>query len=176
MSAASRTPDYVSLEEHRDHDHLAERIARWVFFAALVALAAAALADVFGQRPASDVAVAPTATLRVRAPEALRGGLMFQARFEVVARRSIERPALVLGPGWFENMSFNQILPEPTRTTSEGASIVLEYPPLARGSELTVYIPFQVNPTTVGRRAQDVVLRDGSRRIASVERSLTVFP
>ena len=176
MSEASRTPDCISLEEHRDHDHPAERIARWVFFAALVALAAAALADVFGQRPRSDVAATPTATLRVRAPDALRGGLMFQARFEVVAHRSIRRPSLVLGSGWVENMSFNQILPEPVRTTSEGAGIVLEYPPLAPGRELTVYIPFQVNPTTVGRRAQDVVLRDGARRIASVERSLTVFP
>jgi len=39
-----------------------------------------------------------------------------------------------------------------------------------------VYIPFQVNPTTVGRRAQGVVLRDGGRRIAAVERTLTVFP
>ena len=176
MSEASRTPDHISLEEHRDHDHPAERIARWVFVAALVALAAAALADVFGQRPVSDLAVTPTATLRVQAPEALRGGLMFQARFEVVARRSIRRPLLVLGSGWFESMSFNQILPEPVRTTSEGAGIVLEYPPLAPGRELTVYIPFQVNPTTVGRRAQDVLLRDGPRRIASVERSLTIFP
>jgi hypothetical protein len=176
MSAASRTPDHISLDEHRDHGHPAERIARGVFFAALVALAAAALADVFGQRPASDLAVTPTATLRVQAPEALRGGLMFQARFEVAAHRSIRRPSLVLDSGWVEDMSFNQILPEPVRTTSEGAGIVLEYPPLAPGRELTVYIPFQVNPTTVGRRSQDVVLRDGPRRIASVERSLTVFP
>lgn len=176
MSEASRTPDYISLEEHRDGEHRAERIARWLFFAALVALAAAALADVFGQRPAVNATVTPVATLRVQAPDALRGGLMFQARFEVVARRSIRRPSLVLGAGWLEGMSFNQILPEPTRTTSEGDSVVLEYPPLSAGRTLTVYIPFQVNPTTVGRRAQDVVLRDGAQRIATVERSLTVFP
>jgi hypothetical protein len=39
-----------------------------------------------------------------------------------------------------------------------------------------VYIPFQVNPTTVGRRTQELELRDGDRRIAAVERTLTVFP
>ena len=176
MSETSRTPDYISLEEHRDHAHPAERIARWLFFAALVALAAAALADIFGQRPAVVSAVTPVATLRVQAPEALRGGLMFQARFQVVARRSIRRPSLVLDSGWFENMSFNTILPEPSRTTSEGDSIVLEFPPLMQGRTLTVYIPFQVNPTTVGQRTQGVVLRDGARRIAALERSLTVFP
>jgi len=176
MSEASRTPDCISLEEHRDHDHPAERIARWLFFAVLVALTAAALADVFGQRPTVTATVTPEATLRVRAPAALRGGLMFQARFEVVAHRSIRRPSLVLGPGWLENMSFNQILPEPTSTTSEGGGIVLVYPQLPAGRTLTVYVPFQVNPTTVGRRAQDVVLRDGARPIATVERSLTVFP
>ena len=176
MSETSRTPDYISLEEHRDHAHPAERIARWLFFAALVALAAAALADIFGQRPAVVSAVTPVATLRVQAPEALRGGLMFQARFLVVARRSIRRPSLVLDSGWFENMSFNTILPEPSRTTSDGDSIVLEFPPLLQGRTLTVYIPFQVNPTTVGQRTQGVVLRDGARRIAALERSLTVFP
>lgn len=176
MSETSRTPDYISLEEHRDRAHPAERIARWLFFAALVALAAAALADIFGQRPAVVSAVTPVATLRVQAPEALRGGLMFQARFQVVARRSIRRPSLVLDSGWFENMSFNTILPEPSRTTSEGDSIVLEFPPLLQGRTLTVYIPFQVNPTTVGQRTQGVVLRDGARRIAALERSLTVFP
>ena len=105
MSEASRTPDCISLEEHRDHDHPAERIARWLFFAVLVALTAAALADVFGQRPTVTATVTPEATLRVRAPAALRGGLMFQARFEVVAHRSIRRPSLVLGPGWLENMT-----------------------------------------------------------------------
>ena len=176
VNETSRTPDFISLEEHRDHDHPVERVARWLFLAALVALAAAALADVFGQRPSVDAAVTPAATLRVRAPEALRGGLMFQARFEVVARRSIQRPSLVLDSGWFENMSFNTILPEPTRTTSEGGNIVLEFPPLRTGRTLTVYIPFQMNPTTVGRQSQDVVLRDGAFRIAAVERSLTVFP
>jgi hypothetical protein len=176
VSEASRTPDRISLEAHRDHDHPFERAARWLFFATVAALAAAALADVFGQRPSTEAAVAPAATLRVKAPMALRGGLVFQARFEVAAHRLIRKPSLVLGSGWFENMSFNTILPEPATTTSEGEDVVLEYPPLPPGRTLTVYIPFQVNPTTVGRREQDVVLRDGSRRIATIDRSLIVYP
>ncbi|HEY1315762.1 MAG TPA: hypothetical protein VGF10_00945 [Gaiella sp.] len=176
MSEASRPPDYISLEAHRDDDHPVEHWARWIFVAAITALAVAGLADVFGQRPSTSAADSPDATLRVQAPSALRGGLVFQARLEVVARRAIRRPTLVLSSGWFENMSFNTILPEPEQTTTEDRDVVFEYPPLQQGRTLTVYIPFQVNPTTVGRRAQGVVLRDGGRRIAAVERTVTVFP
>jgi hypothetical protein len=174
--SASTPPDFVSLEEHRDDRHPVERAARWLFVLALAGLAVAGLLDVFGQRPSTDSADAPTATLRVNAPTALRGGLAFQAQFDVVARRLIRRPVLVLGPGWWESMSFNTIEPEPTRTTSENGGVALEYPPLRPGRSLTVYIPFQVNPTTVGRRRQALELRDGDRRIAGIERTLTVFP
>jgi hypothetical protein len=176
MSEASHPPDYISLEEHRDDDHPVEHWARWIFVAALTALAIAGLADVFGQQPSTFAADSRDATLRVQVPSALRGGLVFQARLEVAARRAIRKPTLVLSSGWFENMSFNTILPEPEHTTSEGMDVVFEYPPLRRGGTLTVYIPFQVNPTTVGRRTQGVVLRDGDRRLAAVERTVTVFP
>jgi hypothetical protein len=170
------TPDFISLDEHRDDRHPVERAARWLFVLALAVLAVAGLFDVFGQRPSTVSADAPTATLRVNTPSALRGGLAFQAQFHVDARRLLRKPVLVLGPGWFENMSFNTIEPGPTRTTSEDGGIALEYPPLRPGRSLTVYIPFQVNPTTVGRRTQELELRDGDRRIAAVERTLTVFP
>jgi hypothetical protein len=176
MSEASRPPDCISLDEHRDGDHPVEHWARWIFVAALAALAIAGLADVFGQQPSTFGATSRDATLRVQSPSALRGGLVFQARLEVAARRAIRKPTLVLSSGWFENMSFNTILPEPEHTTTEGTNVAFEYPPLRQGRTLTVYIPFQVNPTTVGRRAQGVVLRDGARRIASVERTVTVFP
>jgi hypothetical protein len=35
---------------------------------------------------------------------------------------------------------------------------------------------FQVNPTNVGHRSQDVELLDGETPILSVERDVTVFP
>jgi hypothetical protein len=44
------------------------------------------------------------------------------------------------------------------------------------GRMLTVYFQFQVDPTTVGRRRQDVVLRDGTRELTAVRRTVTVFP
>jgi hypothetical protein len=174
--SVSTPPDYISLEAHRDDDHRVERWLRWIFVVVLAALAVAGLADLFGQRPTTTQADATIATLRVEAPAALRGGLVFQGRFQVVARQLIRRPTLVLDSGWFENMSFNTIEPEPTKTTNAGEGVALEFPPLQPGRTLTVYVPFQVNPTTVGRRSQDVALRDGRRPIAVVERTVTIFP
>jgi hypothetical protein len=35
---------------------------------------------------------------------------------------------------------------------------------------------FQVNPTNVGRRSQDVELRDGDRLLARADRAVTILP
>jgi len=118
VSEASRPPDFISLEAHRDHGHPVERWIRWIFVGALGGLALVALLGVFGQRPSSVAAVTPDATLRVRAPDAIRGGLLFQGRFEVVATKPLRRPTLVLRAGWFDNLTTNTIVPEPVRATS----------------------------------------------------------
>ena len=52
----------------------------------------------------------------------------------------------------------------------------LAYPPLGAGSSRVVWIYFQVNPTNRGTRSQDVVLADGSRQLATVRRSVVVWP
>lgn len=41
---------------------------------------------------------------------------------------------------------------------------------------LVFWIYFQVNPTNVGKRREDVELDDGATPIATVHRSLTIFP
>jgi hypothetical protein len=41
---------------------------------------------------------------------------------------------------------------------------------------MTVYIYFQANPTNFGRQRQRVVLSDGSRPLARIDRSVLVFP
>ena len=176
MSDAARPPDSISLEAHRDHGHPAERAIRWFVVTALLAVAIAALFGVFGQRPSTKVVTAGGATLSVEGPRALRGGLLFQGLFEVDAERAIRRPTLVFDEGWFDGITLNTVQPDPTETRSENRGLAMEFPPLPAGRTLTVYLEFQVNPTTVGRRSQDVALRDGDAPIARVERNVTVFP
>ena len=176
VSGPPRPPDCLSLEEHRDHAHPVERWVRWALVATLGALALAALAGAFGQRSSETSAAGEGAILRLTAPGALRSGLFFQGRFEVEAARAIRRPTLVLRPGWLDAITLNTVEPEPERTASEDGAVSLEFPPLAAGRALTVYLELHVNPTTFGRRDQGAVLRGGDRTLVAVDRTVTIFP
>jgi hypothetical protein len=176
MSDAARPPDCISLDEHRDDQHRLERAFRWVLLAALTILVLAALAGVFGQRHEDALASAPAARLELRAPGALRSGLLFQGRFRVAAVSELRRPTLVLDDGWFDAVSVNAVVPEPRYSWSEGGRLAFEFPALSAGRTMTVYVDFQMNPTTAGRRDQGVELRDGDRAVAAIHRSVLVFP
>ena len=142
----------------------------------LAAFAVAALLNVFGQRTATTSVHGAAASLSVNAPERLRGGLIFQGRFDIQAEQAIEHPKLVLSSGWLEAMTLNTTEPEPLDESSRDGGLELAFGPLAAGDGLTVRTEWQVNPTTVGSRTQDVALYDGKRELASVDRSMTVFP
>jgi hypothetical protein len=176
VSGTTRTPDYISLKRHRDDRHLVERSIRWAVVALLTAVAVAALANVFGQHHVVLVADSGSATLRVSAPGALRSGLLYQGRFEVDARERLRWPTLVLARGWWDAMSVNSVEPQPTRSWSRDGHIAMEFGPIAAGRSFTVYLYLQANPTTAGRRDQSVELRDGNRTLASIGRSVNVFP
>jgi hypothetical protein len=169
-------PEHLETGRHRDPSGRVELVARRVVIGLLVALAVAALLEAFGQSPQRSLVAAERATLEVSAPERLRGGLFFQGRFTVRAQEAIENATLVLARGWRENMSINTIEPAPTEEASRGDDLALSFGPLAAGDELVLYMQFQVNPTNVGRRSADVALYDGDELLASVDRTMTVFP
>jgi hypothetical protein len=172
----ARPPARISLEAHRDNRHPVERALRWIVVAGLAALALAGLANVFGQRHAETLAMGDGASLALTAPAALRSGLLFQGRFRIHAERDIGKPTLVLDQGWFDAISVNAVVPEPTGAASRGGRVAFVFPTLPAGRTMTVYLDFQVNPTTAGRRRQGAELRDGDRTIASIERTVNVFP
>ena len=176
MGEASRAPDCISLGVHRDGSHHVERWVRWAVIGLLTLLVVAGLANVFGQRHETTAAAGEGATLEVSGPAALRSGLIFQGRFEVVAGRTLRAPTLALERGWFDAITLNTVQPEPDRTVSEDGGISFTFGELERGRSLTLYLEFQVNPTTAGHRSQDVELRDGERTLARVDRSITIYP
>jgi hypothetical protein len=138
--------------------------------------AALALLDVFGQRTTVSATAGPAASVRVTAPETLRGGLLFQSRIEIRALRDIKLPRIVLDRGWLDGMQINSIEPAAMSESSRSGRLVLSYAQLAAGDLLRIWLSFQVNPTYVGRRAYGFELDDGTTRIARVNRSLTVLP
>jgi hypothetical protein len=176
VGESSRPPDCISLDLHRDGSHRIERWVRWTVIGLLTVLVVAGLANVFGQKRETATATGGGATLEVSAPSALRSGLIFQGRFEIVAARTLRAPILVLERGWFDGITLNTVQPEPDRTVSEEGGIAFAFDELERGRSLTLYLEFQVNPTTAGRRSQDVELREGKRTFARVDRSITIFP
>jgi hypothetical protein len=173
----TQVPDGISLERNRDLRGLARAV--WIRRGLLVCVAALpvlALLNVFGQDPSTSTSAGPEASLSVTAPTRLRGGLIFQVRVKVVALQEIKQLQLDFDEGWWESMSVNSIQPEPTNQNSHDGQIVLSYGALPAGKALVCWIYFQVNPTNVGKRREDVALEDGSQLIARVHRSLTIFP
>jgi hypothetical protein len=147
---------------------------------ALLSLVAAVpvlgLADVFGQHPQQTTDRAHAATLAVSAPTRLRGGLLYQVRFDVHARKAIHHPTLILTQGWFQSLTMNAQVPSPQAERSLNGQPAWEYGPLQAGQRLTVWAYFQVNPDNYGRQHEGAVLADGHVPLARVERSVTIFP
>jgi hypothetical protein len=156
-----------------------EIVGLWTRRAVLAIFAVVALLgllDVFGQGTTQTMAGTPAAVLRVTAPRAVRGGLFFQSRVEIRARRDIAHPRLVLDEGWIEGMQVNSIEPNPVGEASRDGRLVLSYDALDAGERLVVWLEFEVNPTNTGRRSYGLELDDADTKIAAIDRNITVFP
>jgi hypothetical protein len=170
-------PEGVVLERSRDltgrrhHPYY-----RRLLLCAIAVLPVLALLGVFGQKPSTSSAHASATSLSVTAPTQLRSGLIFQVKVRVMAHRQIKKPKIAFDEGWWESMSVNSIEPEPTESSSKDGRVLLSYGKLEPGESLTIWIYFQVNPTNVGKRREDVQLDDGETPLVSIHRSLTIFP
>ncbi len=170
-------PESIDLERHQElHGRRREVWSRRVFLAAIAIVCALGVANVFGQGDRRDVVDAERARLAVEAPERLRGGLIDQLTVQVLARRTIAEPSIVLDRGWVDSVTVNTVSPEPAEQSNDGDLLVLSYDEIAAGDSLIVRMEYQVNPENVGSAPQDVVLTDGGREIARVDRTLVVFP
>ena len=171
-------PQMLTLERHRDLEGVyhAGLIVRRVGWALLAVVAVLGLLNVFGQQPTTTVKDASAARLELYGPSHLRGGLLFMARFTITAKQDLQNATLVFAPGWTEDMTINTIEPSPTNETSDEGLLALELGQIKAGATFVLYMEFQVNPTNVGRSSQDVELRDGDTHIATIERTMTVYP
>jgi hypothetical protein len=163
----------------RSRDLTGRRTGPWVRRFGLFVLfvfIVAALLNAFGQRALTSSASGPAASLRLNSPKGVRGGLLFQSRFDVHAFREIRQPLLILDPGWLDGLTKNTSAPEAKSERTDNGRIVLEYDTIPPGRKLSVWLQYQVNPTHVGKTEQDVELWDGSSRLVHLDHSLTTFP
>ena len=170
-------PDAIVLR--RDRDLGPRRNDIWVrrgLFGLVCVVPVLALLNVFGQRPESSTGAVAAAQLSVSAPAHVRGGLLYQARFTIAARKKLDQAELLLSRGWLDGLTINTLEPSPVSETSHGGDLGLDLGPISAGQSYVLYIAFQVNPTSVGRQDQTVTLYDGNRALVTLHRTLTVFP
>ena len=170
-------PDGLTLKRHRDFEGLERRpIVRWAILTALAVLVALGLVNTFGQRPENLVVSAGGAGLEVYSPTTVRSGVYFMSRFTIVLELEIVDATLVLDSGWLEGMTLNTVAPSPVGEANRDGRIAFELGRIPAGEKYVLFLHFQVNPTNVGRRPQDVDLFDGDRLLVHVDREITIFP
>jgi len=170
-------PEGLTLEHDRD---LVDRERRPLVRRALVGLLAGILVlglfNLFGQQVDVSSAESSGARLEISAPTKVRGGIFFQARFRIRAVEEIAKATIVLDSDWLEDITLNTVEPSPAGEASQDGRIALELGRIPAGDEHRLYLHFQVNPTALGRRSQDVELYDGERLLLSAERDAIVWP
>jgi hypothetical protein len=170
-------PDGIVLTRHRDlhgrgwHPWLRRSLVGLVALVALLALL-----GFVGQSPSTTQTVTPAATLSVNAPASVRGGLLYQARFTIVAHQELKNATLVLNAKWIDGLTVNTIEPSPVNEASRNGKLALELGHLAAGAKHVLYLDYQVNPTTVGSRTLEAELEDGEQPVASLTRHLRIWP
>jgi hypothetical protein len=169
-------PDQIVLAAARDREGRRDAAVRRVLVSTLAVFLALGLLNLFGQRPSTTTAESAAATLEVYAPERVRGGLFYEARFRIDARREVEEATLVLDSGWAEGITINTVEPSPLGAASRDGTLVYELGRIPAGRKHVFFLQLQVNPTNVGHRSQDVRLFDGDELLATIDRSITIFP
>jgi hypothetical protein len=177
VSAVATPPDGLTLNHHRDFEGREKQpIVRRVILGALVVLLALGLLNVFGQRPENQVVSGEAAELEVYSPTKVRSGIYFMSRFTIRPEREIEDATLVLDPGWLEGMTLNTVEPSPVGESNRDGRVAFELGRIPADEKYVFFLHFQVNPTNVGRRSQDVDLLDGEEPLVHVDRTITIYP
>jgi hypothetical protein len=169
--------DGLSLSRHRDLE--GRRLHPWVRRALLGLIAAVlllALANILGQRPHTLRASVPSAMLELYTPSAVRGGLLYESRFTVTAKAELKDARLVLDRGWAEGLTIDTIEPSPLGEASADGRLSFDLGHIPAGKRYVLWIQYQVNPTNVGRKPQDVDLYDGTTHLLTQHHHIRVFP
>jgi hypothetical protein len=172
----SAPPETLTLKRHRDRRGRLGPWWRWVGTIIVLVMPVLALLNVFGQRTDVNSVSAPGAKLTLFAPSNGRGGLMYTAKFDIVARQELKNATLVLAPGWADQYTSNGIAPQPSNETSANGKLSWSLGDIPQGKTYTEFVSLQINPINVGDHTQTVWLYDGSRQVAVLNHHIRIWP
>ena len=170
-------PDTIVLKRDRDLDGRTWHI--WVrrgLLALIAAFSILGLANVFGQTAETATSRGPGVELHLTAPTSVRGGLLWQARFEIDAVNEIKDARLELGEGWGSGQTINTIEPSPLGRASSNGNLSFDLGHIRAGKRYVLYMDFQTNPTTLGTRTRTTDLYDGETHLLSLDQHIAIFP
>jgi hypothetical protein len=170
-------PETLTLTTNRDRRNWWQSV--WVRRVLLIvpsALVVAGLANLLGQRPATASLSSGVARLQVTAPTHARSGLIYAARFRILALHDLKSATLVLDPGWADGYTVNGEAPQPLTQGSSDGRLNFGFGHIPAGRQLTFWLSLQVNPTTIGHHAQSVRLYDGKQLLLDLRRTIFIFP
>jgi hypothetical protein len=176
---AGDAPDGIELARHRDYE--GRTLETWtprILFGVICIVPVLAVFNVFGQTPKVTKVANPNgvATMELHAPSDVRGGLLFQARFDIRAQKEIKDAVLVLDSGWLESMTLNTAEPSPANETSSNGSLAFDLGDIPAGKLWRQYLQFQANPVNTGSQSQGVTLYDGNVPLLRLNRDVMVWP
>lgn len=175
--AKAELPFGIDASRHRDLEGRSHHV--WMRRAALTVAAALpvlGLINVFGQRSQVASYSDSAAAIKVISPAHIRGGLLFTTEIVITPREGIHDAHIRLGNGWFNNMTVNAVTPQPSNESAMGNLQDWDFGPMSADVAFHVWIAWQTNPTNFGPHTQTIALYDGSTRLVSGRRTVTVFP
>jgi hypothetical protein len=177
MMAGSEMPVGIDRSRHQDlmgrDRHVWWRRGALVLVAALPVLG---LLNVFGQHTAPRTYQGSAASMTIDSPPRVRGGLIFTTEIAIVPDRQLKDARLYLDSGWFNEMTFNGVAPQPSNESAQGRWMIWDYGALPAASGFRLWISWQTNPTNIGQHSQNVELYDGGTQLMTAHRTITVFP
>ncbi len=134
------------------------------------------LLNLFGQRSTVSTVTANGVALTLDSPTALRSGLLFTTEISVTSQTPVKDLHVVVSSDWLRGMTLNGIAPQASNDNGSDRGLDLDYQQLDAGKPFVMWISWQVNPTTVGSRSQDVTIDDGSKELVTMHRATFIFP
>ena len=143
----------------------------------LAAFLALGLLNVFGQRPGDlDGGDRGGHGSRCTRRSAFAAGSSTRRASGSTPSARCSEATLVLDSGWAEGITINTVEPSPIGEASRDGRLAFELGRIPAGQKHVFFLQLQVNPTNVGHRSQDVELYDGDELLATIDRTITVWP